>query len=78
MPKVLADILYVLLGFILGCITGFFVLKRVMQKNFLGENGLNEDMIRSMMSAMGRSPSQKQVNQVLREVNRHNQGKKKK
>lgn len=78
MPKVLADILYVLLGFILGCITGFFILKRVMQKNFLGENGLNEDMIRSMMSAMGRSPSQKQVNQVLREVNRHNQGKKKK
>ncbi len=78
MPKVLADILYVLLGFILGCITGFFILKRVMQKNFLGENGLNEDMIRSMMSAMGRSPSQKQVNQVLREVNKHNQGKKKK
>ena len=41
-------------------------------KKFLTKNPpINEKMIEAMMSSMGRKPSQKQINQVMREMNRY-------
>jgi len=48
-----------------GLIAGFFLAKRYF-KNYLEKNPpINENMIRAMMSQMGRTPSEKQVRQVM-------------
>ena len=65
------DILYVVGGLIIGFIIGFFVARKYMQK-YLKENPpINEQMIRTLMSGMGRTPSQKQVNQMMKQMNKH-------
>ena len=59
------DILYVTIGLIIGVVIGFFVSKYFTQKYMKENPPINEDMVRTMMSQMGRTPSQKQVNQVM-------------
>ena len=40
-------------------------------KNELKKNPpINEQMIKTMMSQMGRTPSQKQVNQMMKQMNK--------
>jgi uncharacterized protein YneF (UPF0154 family) len=59
-----------LVGAILvGGIVGFVVSRKVF-KNYLEKNPpINENMIRAMMSQMGRKPSEKQVKQVMAAMN---------
>ncbi len=67
---ILLDILKYLLVFIAGGVTGFFVAKHFMQK-FLKQNPpINEEMIKALMGQMGRTPSQKQVNQMMKQMNK--------
>ncbi|HAQ56074.1 MAG TPA: hypothetical protein DCR44_01515 [Acholeplasmatales bacterium] len=48
-----------------GGVAGFFISRKVF-KNYLEKNPpVNENMIRAMMSQMGRTPSEKQVRQVM-------------
>jgi len=48
-----------------GLILGFFLAKKYF-KNYLEKNPpINQQMIRAMMSQMGRTPSEKQVRQVM-------------
>lgn len=56
----------ILLGVLLvGGVIGFFISRKVFQ-NYLEKNPpINENMIRAMMSQMGRKPSEKQVRQVM-------------
>lgn len=61
----LIDILQVLLGVIMGCILGFFVAKHFITKQLKENPPINEQMIKMMMSSMGRTPNQKQVNQMM-------------
>ena len=62
------DIVKVLIGLIAGGIIGFF-LARKMMKNYLKQNPpINEQMIKAMMTQMGRTPSQKQVNQMMKSM----------
>ena len=50
---------------LVGAVVGFFV-SRVVFKNYLEKNPpINENMIRAMMSQMGRKPSERQVKQVM-------------
>lgn len=50
---------------LIGAVVGFF-LARVYFKNYLEKNPpVNENMIRAMMTQMGRTPSEKQVRQVM-------------
>ena len=67
----LADILYVLLGIIIGTIAGFFIAKKVFTKQLKENPPINEKMIEVMMSSMGRKPSQKQVRQVMQQMNKY-------
>ena len=54
---------------LVGAVVGFFV-SRVVFKNYLEKNPpINENMIRAMMSQMGRTPTQKQVNQMMKALN---------
>ncbi len=60
------DILYVTIGLVIGVVIGFFVSKYFTQKYMKENPPITEDMVRAMMSQMGRTPSQKQVNQVMK------------
>ena len=67
----LLDILKYLLVFIAGGVAGFFVAKHFMQK-FLKQNPpINEEMIKALMGQMGRTPSQKQVNQMMKQMEKY-------
>ena len=63
------DILMVAIGLVPGLIIGFFIAKIVMEKYLKKNPPINEQMIKVMMSQMGRTPTQKQVNQVMKSMN---------
>ena len=67
----IVDILYVLLGLIIGLVIGFFVSKHLFTKQLKENPPINEKMIEAMMSQMGRKPSQKQVRQVMQQMNKY-------
>ncbi len=56
-------------GLLAGGVAGFFI-ARAWFKNYLKKNPpVNERMIREMMRQMGRTPSEKQVRQILSSMN---------
>ena len=61
----------IIIGCILvGGVAGFFISRKVF-KNYLEKNPpINENMIRAMMSQMGRTPSEKQVRSVMAAMNK--------
>lgn len=63
------DILLVLFGLIVGAIIGFFVARKFMEKYLKKNPPINEQMIKIMMSQMGRTPTQKQINQMMKAMN---------
>ena len=65
----LQNILYLIVGLIAGLVIGFFVARALMKKYLTKNPPINEKMIRAMMMQMGRTPSQKQVNQVMKAMN---------
>ena len=66
----LGDILLVLVGLIIGAVVGFLLAKRYMMKYFKKNPPINEKMIETLMSGMGRKPSQKQVKQLMQQMNK--------
>ena len=61
-------IVFPLLILVIGGVIGFF-LARGYFKRYLEKNPpINENMIRAMMSQMGRKPSEKQVRQVMQSM----------
>ncbi len=66
----LKDILYLVMGLIVGAAAGFFIARTYMKKYLKKNPPINEQMIRAMMSGMGRTPSQKQVNQMMKQMNK--------
>ena len=68
MNLVLAIVLIVL-GTLAGAVGGFFIAQRMMKKHLQENPPITEDVIIAMMSQMGRKPSQKQVNQVMKQIN---------
>ena len=65
------DILYLVIGIIVGGIIGFLVARKYMKKYIKDNPPVNEKMIRAMMMQMGRTPSQKQVNQMMKTMNKY-------
>jgi len=68
--ELLFDILKVLFGIIVGGVAGFFICKNYMQKYLKKNPPINEQMIKIMMQQMGRTPSQKQINQMMKAMNK--------
>ena len=71
MPAWLRDIFQILGGFIVGAIAGCFVARTFIQKYMKKNPPINEQMIKAMMTSMGRTPSQKQVNQTLKQMQKY-------
>ena len=65
----LHDILLILIGLVVGAIIGFFVSRKFMEKYLKKNPPINEQMIKIMMSQMGRTPTQKQINQMMKAMN---------
>ena len=60
-----------IVGTIVGAVIGFFVCRKVME-NYLKKNPpINEEMIKSLMLQMGRKPSQKQINQIMKQMEKY-------
>ncbi|MBR2678692.1 MAG: YneF family protein [Bacilli bacterium] len=67
----LHDILILLVGLVLGAVIGFFA-SRAFMKNYLKKNPpINEDMIKALMMQMGRKPNQKQINQMMKAMEKY-------
>lgn len=67
----LIDILQVLFGVLIGAVIGFFVSKKVMTSYLKKNPPINEEMIKALMTQMGRKPSQKQVNQMMKSMEKY-------
>lgn len=65
------DLLKVLVGIIIGFIIGFLVARKFMEKQIKENPPINEKMIKAMMTGMGRTPSQKQVNQMMKSMQKY-------
>lgn len=62
-------ILYIVLALIGGAVAGFFVTRKIFTKQLKENPPINEKMIRAMFRSMGRAPSEKQVREIMRNVN---------
>ena len=67
----LQDILLVVVGLLIGIVIGFFGARLFMKKYLKKNPPINEDMIKALMSQMGRTPSQKQVNQMMKNMEKY-------
>lgn len=64
-------IVLIVVAILVGAVSGFF-LARAWFKRYLEKNPpVNEMMIREMMRQMGRTPSEKQVRNILSSMNQH-------
>ena len=58
-------------GLLVGGIAGFFGARYFFQKQLQKNPPINEEMIRTLMSGMGRTPTQKQVNQMMKNMQKY-------
>ena len=67
----LHDILLIVVGLLIGAVIGFFIARNVTM-NYMEKNPpINEEMIKALMMQMGRKPSQKQVNQMMKSMQKY-------
>ncbi len=65
------NILWCVIGLVVGLVAGFFGARTFMKKYLKKNPPINEKMVKAMMMQMGRTPSQKQVNQVMKAMNKY-------
>ena len=67
----LANILYLIGGLVLGVVGGFLVARKLFANQLKKNPPINEKMIRAMFMQMGRKPSETQIKQVMNSMNRY-------
>ena len=65
------DILMIVIGLIIGLVIGVLVARKLMTKYLKKNPPINEEMIKTLMSGMGRTPNQKQVNQMMKQMQKY-------
>ncbi len=61
----------IVVALLVGLIIGFFVSKKLFEKQLRDNPPINEDMIKAMLRQMGRPASQKHVNQIMKSMNQY-------
>ena len=56
-------------AFLLGAVGAFFLTRWLFKKQLEKNPPINEKMIRVMFAQMGRTPSEKQIREIMRNVN---------
>ena len=69
--QIVIDILKILIPMLIGGVIGFFVARKYLMKYLKKNPPINEEMIRTLMTQMGRTPSQKQVNQMMKSMQKY-------
>ena len=67
----LHDILLVLVGLLIGAAIGFFGARKNKKKYLKKNPPINEDMLKALMMQMGRKPNQKQINQMMKQMEKY-------
>ncbi len=67
----LHDILILIVGLLIGAVIGFFGARTFMKKYLKKNPPINEDMIKALMMQMGRKPNQKQINQMMKAMEKY-------
>ena len=62
---------WIIVAILIGAIIGFFVAQKQLKKYLQKNPPINEEVVRTMMMLMGRTPSQKQINQVMKSINQN-------
>ena len=65
-----SSILYTIVGAIIGGLVTFYFTRKKFEKEIKENPPINEKMIETLMSGMGRKPSQKQVKQLMQQMNK--------
>lgn len=61
-------ILLVVVALLVGAVLGFFIARRSMESYLQKNPPISEEMMRQMMTNMGRKPSQKQLKQTMAQM----------
>jgi uncharacterized protein len=61
-------IVLIVVALLVGLVLGFLIARKYMMTYLEKNPPITEDVVRTMMSQMGRTPSQKQVNQVMKSI----------
>ena len=67
----LQDILLLVVGIVVGAVIGFFLARHYLMKYMKKNPPINEEMIKALMGQMGRKPNQKQINQMMKSMNKY-------
>lgn len=67
----LHDILILIVGLLIGLVIGFFGARSFMKKYLKKNPPINESMIKALMMQMGRKPNQKQINQMMKAMEKY-------
>ena len=62
------SLLYFVIGGIVGAVISFFVTRKNFEKQLKENPPINEKMIRAMFMQMGRKPSEAQIRQVMKNL----------
>ncbi len=65
------DIIILVIGLLLGAIIGFLVARHLMKKYIKENPPINEEMITALMMQMGRKPNKKQINQMMKAMEKY-------
>lgn len=60
----------IVVALIIGLVGGFFIARQYMIKYLKDNPPINEQMLRMMMTQMGRKPSEKQIKQMMNQMNK--------
>ncbi len=60
----------IIVALVAGVAIGFFAARQYMMKYLKDNPPVNEQMLRMMMAQMGRKPSEKQVKQMMNQMNK--------
>lgn len=71
MSPIVSDILILLAGLLVGAVIGFFAARHYMEKYLKKNPPINEEMIKALMMQMGRKPNQKQINQMMKAMEKY-------
>ena len=69
--QIFIDIIKLIIPMLIGGVIGFFVARKFMMKYIKKNPPINEEMIKALMTQMGRKPSQKQVNQMMKSMQKY-------
>ena len=64
-------VLIAIAALIAGVALGFFIARKYMMSYLKKNPPINEEMIKALMSGMGRTPNQKQVNQMMKQMQKY-------